>query len=63
MFNDEQRKLFLTFVWGRNTLPRRDQDFQCTFTISEYDVDGDQVDKALPSKNIFTLKFSLLCIF
>ncbi|CAF5058539.1 unnamed protein product, partial [Rotaria socialis] len=27
MFNEEQKKLFLKFVWGRNTLPSRDEYF------------------------------------
>ncbi|CAF0746684.1 unnamed protein product [Adineta ricciae] len=49
MFTDEQRKLFLIFVWGRNTLPTRDEDFQCKFTISKLDIYGDaSPDKTLP---------------
>jgi hypothetical protein len=48
MFNEEQKKLFLTFVWGRNTLPSRDQDFTMKFTINQYSIDDGDVDKALP---------------
>ncbi|CAF3541029.1 unnamed protein product [Rotaria sordida] len=45
MFNDEQRKLFLKFVWGRNTLPNRDEDFGEKFSINllmrnEYEADA-----------------------
>lgn len=57
MFNEEQKKLFLTFVWGRNTLPSRDQDFIQKFPINEYSIDEGHVDKALPSK--YTLSFHL----
>ena len=52
MFDEEQKKLFLTFVWGRNTLPRRDEDFLTKFTINPYDVDENDVDKVLPRKYI-----------
>ena len=50
MFTDEQKKLFLTFVWGRNTLPSRDEDFQSKFIIASYDVSDSEenVDRALP---------------
>jgi hypothetical protein len=57
MFNDEQRKLFLIFVWGRSTLPRRDEDFNYNFTISAYEVDDNPVDRALPRKYNFKLIF------
>ena len=50
MFNNEQKKLFLTFVWGRNTLPRKDEDFMMRFTINEYDIDNENIDKTLPRK-------------
>jgi hypothetical protein len=47
MFNDEQRKLFLIFVWGRSTLPTKDEDFQCKFIINPFDVYGSDVDTTL----------------
>ena len=47
-FNEQQKKLFLTFVWGRNTLPSRDQDFTMKFTINHYPVNDGDVDKVLP---------------
>jgi hypothetical protein len=48
MFNEEQKKQFLIFTWGRSTLPMRDEDFTSKFTISEYSLSSDEVDKALP---------------
>ncbi|CAF0748456.1 unnamed protein product [Adineta steineri] len=49
MFTDEQRKLFLIFVWGRSTLPTRDEDFHTKFTITKLDLYEDEnVDKILP---------------
>jgi hypothetical protein len=50
MFNDDQRKLFLLFVWGRNTLPMKDEDFQCKFVINPLVTDRGDVDKTLPRK-------------
>ena len=50
MFNDEQKKSFLIFVWGRSTLPTRDEDFSNKFTISKFDVYEGEVDKTLPRK-------------
>jgi hypothetical protein len=57
MFNEEQKKLFLTFVWGRNTLPSRDQDFTMKFTINQYSIDDGDVDKVLPRSH--TCAFAL----
>ena len=34
MLNEEQKKLFLIFVWGQCTLPSRDEDFRYKFTIN-----------------------------
>ncbi|CAF3947497.1 unnamed protein product, partial [Rotaria sordida] len=33
MFDEEQKKLFLIFVWGRSTLPREDKEFTTKFII------------------------------
>ncbi|CAF1105332.1 unnamed protein product [Rotaria sordida] len=48
MFNEEQKKQFLIFVWGRSTLPVQDEDFTMKFGISEYYLSSNEVDKALP---------------
>ncbi|CAF0887015.1 unnamed protein product [Rotaria sordida] len=50
MFNEEQKKQFLIFVWGRSTLPVQDEDFTMKFGISEYYLSSNEVDKALPRK-------------
>ena len=50
LFNEEQKKLFLIFVWGRSTLPIKDDDFSSKFTIDTHNVDESQVDKTLPRK-------------
>ena len=50
MFNDAQKRLFLTFVWGRSTLPRTNEEFTTKFTISRYRLNNTNVDKALPCK-------------
>ena len=55
LFTEEQRKLFLIFVWGRGTLPIRDEDFTTEFQITRLEPDGD-VDEALPSKNLVFFK-------
>ncbi|CAF4186499.1 unnamed protein product, partial [Rotaria sordida] len=47
MFSEEQKKLFLIFVWGRTTLPNRDEEFSTNFTIARLDPSGN-VDEALP---------------
>ncbi|CAF3050511.1 unnamed protein product [Rotaria sp. Silwood2] len=51
MFSEEQKKLFLIFVWGRSTLPYRDDDFSTNFMITRLETTGN-VDKTLPSKFI-----------
>ncbi|CAF3279595.1 unnamed protein product [Rotaria sp. Silwood2] len=48
MFNEEQKKQFLIFAWGRSTLPVRDEDFTTKFGINEYDLSSGEVDQALP---------------
>ena len=50
MFTDEQRRLFLTFAWGRSTLPSCDKDFQMKFTINNFDAfdENSDPDKMLP---------------
>ncbi|CAF3325918.1 unnamed protein product [Rotaria socialis] len=56
MFSEEQKKLFLIFVWGRNTLPNRDDDFPTSFSITRLDAAGN-VDETLPKSHTcyFTL--------
>ena len=57
MFSEEQKKLFLKFVWGRCTLPNNDEDFGIKLTINPFDVNNGSVNGALPSKpHIFTAK-------
>ncbi|CAF4954046.1 unnamed protein product, partial [Rotaria socialis] len=48
MFNEEQKKLFLKFVWGRNTLPSRDEYFTENFSINLLMRDECEADKMLP---------------
>ncbi|CAF0845510.1 unnamed protein product [Rotaria sordida] len=57
MFNEEQKKLFLIFVWGRSTLPYSDKDFSTNFTIARLETSGN-VDEALPRS--YTCAFTLL---
>ncbi|CAF4049999.1 unnamed protein product [Rotaria sp. Silwood2] len=48
MFNEEQRKLFVKFVWGRNTLPSRDEDFTEKLSINLLMRDEYEADRTLP---------------
>ena len=50
MLTDEQRKLFLIFVWGRSTLPSRDEDFQYRFAINPFDVSENNINQTFPRK-------------
>ncbi|CAF1345578.1 unnamed protein product [Rotaria sp. Silwood1] len=50
MFTEEQKKMFLKFVWGRSTLPCCDNNFQSKFRINPYYVADHLKDKTLPSK-------------
>ena len=51
---NEERKLFLQFVWARNRLPMRESDFDAPFKIQKDTSKGEQ---ALPSAStcFFTL--------
>ncbi|CAF3941955.1 unnamed protein product [Rotaria magnacalcarata] len=51
MFNENQKKLFLKFVWGRTTLPSRDEDFKQKFSISLIVRSECEADKMLPLSN------------
>ncbi|CAF4076194.1 unnamed protein product, partial [Rotaria sp. Silwood2] len=57
MFNEEQKKLFLKFVWGRNTLPSRDEDFTEKFSINILMKDECEADRTLPRSH--TCSFAL----
>lgn len=50
MFNEDQRKAFLVFVWGRSTLPIHDDDFESKLTITDFEVYNGEVDRTLPRK-------------
>lgn len=60
MFNEEQKKLFLKFVWGRCTLPNCDEDFGTSFRIEPYVLSAELIDGALPSKTFIYREFFLL---
>ena len=49
-FTEEQKKLFLKFVWGRSTLPSRDSGFTSKFVIDVLRTADGSVNGALPSK-------------
>ncbi|CAM4807592.1 unnamed protein product, partial [Rotaria magnacalcarata] len=51
MFNEEQQKLFLKFVWGRCTLPRCHDEFKSEFRIDPYDVSNASIDSTLPQSH------------
>jgi len=48
MFNEEQKKLFLKFVWGRNTLPSRDEDFIEKLSINLIMRNESEADRMFP---------------
>ncbi|CAF1134425.1 unnamed protein product [Adineta steineri] len=56
-FTEEQKKLFLKFVWGRSTLPNRHEDFTSKFIISPFTVSNGHIDGALPRAH--TCSFTL----
>ncbi|CAF3962695.1 unnamed protein product [Rotaria sp. Silwood2] len=57
MFNEEQKKSFITFVWGRSTLPLCNEDFTNKFCINPYYILSNEVDTMLPRSH--TCNFSL----
>ncbi|CAF1009355.1 unnamed protein product [Rotaria sordida] len=59
MFNEEQKKSFIIFVWGRSTLPRSNEDFTCKFCINSYYASPDEVDKVLPQSHTCTFTLDL----
>ncbi|CAF3022399.1 unnamed protein product, partial [Rotaria sp. Silwood2] len=59
MFNEEQRKLFLKFVWGRCTLPSCDDDFETKFHIEPYNQPRELIDKTLPRAHTCTFVLDL----
>ncbi|CAM4974073.1 unnamed protein product [Rotaria socialis] len=59
IFNEEQKKLFLKFVWGRCTLPSCDDDFGSKFQIVPYTLSAELVDGALPRAHTCTFVLDL----
>ncbi|CAF3851976.1 unnamed protein product [Rotaria sordida] len=59
MFNEEQRKSFLIFVWGRSTLPTRDADFTSKFCINPYYASPDEIDRVLPRSHTCSFTIDL----
>ncbi|CAF1287352.1 unnamed protein product [Rotaria sordida] len=59
MFNVEQKKLFLKFVWGRCTLPNCDDDFGTKFRIEPYILSNELIDGALPRAHTCTFVLDL----
>jgi len=56
--SNEERKLFLQFVWARNRLPLKKSDFEAPFKIQRDSANtGERADQALPSAS--TCFFSL----
>ncbi|CAF3840928.1 unnamed protein product [Rotaria sordida] len=48
LFDEDQKKLLLIFVWGRNILPSTDEEFTSKFIINPYYTINEEVDKVLP---------------
>ncbi|CAF4614895.1 unnamed protein product, partial [Rotaria sp. Silwood2] len=59
IFNEEQKKLFLKFVWGRCTLPNCDDDFGTKFRIEPYILSNEFIDGALPRAHTCTFVLDL----
>ncbi|CAF5129046.1 unnamed protein product, partial [Rotaria sp. Silwood1] len=59
IFNEEQKKMFLKFVWGRCTLPNCDDDFETKFHIEPYILSNELIDGALPRAHTCTFVLDL----
>lgn len=58
--SNEDRKLFLQFVWARNRLPVKKSDFEAPFKIQrDAGNTGDNADKSLPSASTCFFSLSL----
>ena len=55
--SNDERKLFLQFVWARNRLPLKKSDFEAPFKIQRDVANASHADQALPSAS--TCFFSL----